>query len=423
MSKRIVNRQFRQPRAEQRGVVMIIFAIGMIAILALAGLALDASHAMISKTRLQNTVDAAALAAAHVLGNTGNTVAASQAARDVFIANEGAAGNGELGSLTDAANASVEFSNTLEPFVAGSTPAQFVRVTYNDFTLPTWILQVIGIQNKRVSASAVSGPSTTLGNACDLVPLIVCGDPAAGGPFWGYNDGEVTVLKGGSQSGSQSGPIGPGNFQLARLGGSGASVVRENLAGGFQGCAANGGTVETEPGNETGPVAQGINTRLGIYSGPISPGDYPPDVVVEQQATDLEYDESTGNITLDNGSIIVQDSSDLDFSYDSGFDNYVSRVAALNYDNPPPQGAFDRRNLPIIIGNCTGSNNGQSTLPILGIGCFFMLQEVKQKGNEAEIYGEFVDECNAIGGFGPWPNPNPGPTKLVLYNDIARKDS
>ena len=83
---------------------------------------------------------------------------------------------------------------------------------------------------------------------------------------------DITVLKGSSQSGSQAGPIGPGNFQLARLGGSGADVVRENLAGGFEGCASVGDDIPTQPGNAVGPVAQGLNTRLDNYSGPVSRG-------------------------------------------------------------------------------------------------------------------------------------------------------
>jgi hypothetical protein len=249
------------------------------------------------------------------------------------------------------------------------------------------------------------------------VPLIVCGDPLAGGPFWGYDDGEVSVLKASSQSGSQSGPIGPGNFQLARLGGSGSNVVRNNLAGGFEGCANLGENIPTEPGNSVGPTAQGINTRLGKYAGPISAGDgYLPDVVTEQQGSDLEYDDVTGNVTLDNGSTIVADSTDLDFSYA----DYAAQVASGNYDNAPPQGAFDRRNLTVIIADCTGTNNGQSDLPILGFGCYFLLQEVKQKGNEAEMYGEFVEECDAVGAFGPNPTTEPGPFLIQLYDDPDR---
>ncbi len=404
-------------REKQGGAVLLLYMIGMLAIIAVGGLALDVSHAMLSKTRLQNTVDAAALAAADVLDDTTDVAQANQAALDVFAANQGAEGNDQLGSLFSLANVQVEFSNTQNPFVPGSLPAQYVRVIADDFTIPSWIIQVLGINTKQVSASAVSGSSPTLGNPCDIVPLIVCGDPDAGGPLWGYNDNDVEILKGGSKSGSQSGPIGPGNFQLARLGGSGANTVRDNLAGGYEGCVVDD-TIPTEPGNEVGPVAQGINTRLGIYSGPISASDgFVPDVIVEQQGSDLEYDEGTGNITLDNGQTIINDSSDLDFSYDSGADNYSSRIGSASYDNVPPAGAFDRRNLPVVIADCTGSNTGQTDLPILGIGCFFLLQEVKQKGNEAEMYGEFVEECNANGGFGLDPTTVPGPDKIILYDD------
>ena len=72
---------------------------------------------------------------------------------------------------------------------------------------------------------------------------------------------------------------------------------------------------------------------------------------------------------------VVNDSSDLDFNYD----DYVARVGAANYDNPPASGgAFDRRNLPVIIADCEGKNTGATSLPILGLACYFMLQEVKQ---------------------------------------------
>ena len=62
---------------KERGAVLVLFAIGMVAVLGVAGLALDASRAMLSQTRLQNTVDSAALAAAKVLSNTTSTTQAS----------------------------------------------------------------------------------------------------------------------------------------------------------------------------------------------------------------------------------------------------------------------------------------------------------------------------------------------------------
>jgi hypothetical protein len=402
-----------------------MFTIGMLAILAVAGLALDTSHAMLNKTRLQNTVDAAALAAAHVLDNTTDVILAEQAARDVFAANQAAAGNGELATNADAGLAIVEFSSTLEPFAPGTTPAQFVRVTYNGYTIPAWLIQVLGIDSKRISASAVSGPSPVLGAACDVVPLIICGDPDAGGPYWGYEKAEVVVLKGGSETGGgQNSSVGVGNFQLARLGGSGADVVRENLAGGYGECVLPGATVPTQPGNDTGPAATGINVRLGINAGAVKKAGYLPDVITEVQGSDLEYDPDTGNITLDNGKTIVTDASDLDFSYDSTPDSYTSRIESMSYNFTPPLGAFDRRNLAVVIANCDGKNTGQSDLPILGLGCFFLLQEAKQQGVEAEIYGEFVEECDANGSFGPFPpTTNVGPTKIILYNDIDKVGS
>ena len=53
-------------RIRQRGVVMPIVVIGLLAMLAMVGLAIDSSHAFVNMTRLQNTADAAALAAAKV---------------------------------------------------------------------------------------------------------------------------------------------------------------------------------------------------------------------------------------------------------------------------------------------------------------------------------------------------------------------
>ena len=57
-------------RQTQKGAVGILVLAGMVALLAMAGLALDSSHAMLNKTRLQNAVDAAALSGAKELDLT-----------------------------------------------------------------------------------------------------------------------------------------------------------------------------------------------------------------------------------------------------------------------------------------------------------------------------------------------------------------
>jgi hypothetical protein len=418
----------------QRGVVVVLYTVGMLAMLAVSGLALDVSHAMLNKSRLQNTVDAAALAGAKALDQTADQFQAEQAARTLFANNADDLGNRELanayGGGSGAIGITVQFSASVAPFSPGTAPANYVRVRATNFTMPAWLIAVLGIDNKTVSASAVAGPSPSIGQACDLVPLIVCGDPMSppdpanpGSDIWGYERGGVHVLKGGSQSGSQSGPIGPGNFQLARPGEStGGADLRENLAGGYQGCSNVGETIATEPGNNVGTTVQGVNTRMNDFLGPISPGDYPPDIVTEEQMSDLQYDEASGDITLDNGSRVITSADDLDFSYT----DYVSRVTSRNYDlQPIPTGpaAFDRRNMPVYIADCSGSNTGATELPILGFACFFLLQKAVQKGNAAELYGEFQDLCAGDGTSGPAPTTIPGPYRIQLYKDSDSIDS
>ena len=85
-------------RNRQRGAVGILVVAGLVVLLAMAGLALDSSHAMLNKTRLQNAVDAAALSGAKVLDLTdGDTGAARTAAETIFGVNGSSLGNNEMG--------------------------------------------------------------------------------------------------------------------------------------------------------------------------------------------------------------------------------------------------------------------------------------------------------------------------------------
>src|SRR5210317_1264392 len=205
-------------RHKQRGAIAIVVIAGMIAILAMAGLALDSSHAMLNKTRLQNAVDAAALSGAKELDLTGkDELLARAAAEAAFAANGGASGNAEMGeAYTDGTiQLEVQFSRTLDPFVPGTIPAEYVRVRARNFRLPAWFAPVVGITEKVVAASAVAGPSPTIDTACNIAPVMVCGEPDpdqknGGAPTWGYEAGEPDVLK----MSSNTSDVGPGNFQL-----------------------------------------------------------------------------------------------------------------------------------------------------------------------------------------------------------------
>ena len=59
----------------QRGAVIVLIVIAMLSMLLMAALALDGSHMLVNKTRLQNAVDAAALSGAKTLLQVGAFVA------------------------------------------------------------------------------------------------------------------------------------------------------------------------------------------------------------------------------------------------------------------------------------------------------------------------------------------------------------
>jgi hypothetical protein len=79
--------------------------------------------------------------------------------------------------------------------------------------------------------------------------------------------------------------------------------------------------------------------------------------------------------------------------------------------------------MPVPIADCSGVNSGQSDLPILGMGCYFLLQEAEQQGTRSRIYGEFVAECEAGGMPGPSPGNTPGPYRIQLYRNFQSGDS
>jgi Flp pilus assembly protein TadG len=408
----------------QKGVVAILVAIGLLALLAMVGLALDSGHAMLNKSRLQNTVDASALAAAKVLDSTGSEANADAVARDVFNLN--AANLPELTRVMNGADLTIQFSNTLNPWAPGTAPANYVRVIADDFTMWTSFTSLVGITETRMAASAVAGPSAPVGNtegneACDLTPMMVCADMSAGAPGdFGYTGENVTLLK---MASNVTGPIGPGNFQLFELGGAGANIVRQNLAGAYNQCIDPGGEITTKPGNNTGPTAQGLNTRFGKYQGGgMNSTQFPPDKVTTQPSPDMDTAGDPPYVILrGTGNTQVTDINQVDYTYE----DYAEDLESGPFDFP--NGVAKRRVLAVPFVDCSTAVNGQGTIPVVGLGCFFLLQEVIQKGNEDFVFAQYIGDCGAGGTPGPEPNPNPeenlGVYKIVLHNDPLSPDS
>ena len=412
-------------RHRQRGVALIYVAAAIVALVAVVGLALDAGHLGLSKAQLQSGSDAAALAAAKVLDQTGSKALATAAANTAFTANTTGyreISNARAGSLSIA----VTYSATIIPFSPGTEPAAYVRVATSAFNLLSGLTAAVGAAGLSTAATAVAGPSPTLSSACNIAPVVVCGNPAAGAPLWGYTAGQLQILKTASGNNNSDYGVGPGNFQLIRVGGNGANVVRDNMAGGYAACSDSGTSVETQPGNQVGPVAQGANTRFGQYSGSMSRADFPPDVVTDSPAPNLSYvcAPQGGACNIKQGARVVTTVAEIGYSYDG---NYIPDIQAGNYDQQPApnadNGAFLRRELTVPIGDCTTAVNGQGTIPVLGFACFFLLQPVVQQGNQAHMFGEFLTSCNSGGVPGPAPASGPGPYIIQLYDDSSSPDS
>ncbi len=80
----------RRPRArgrEERGQVLVIFALCLVAILAMTGLVLDGGDTFVRKRDQQNVVDAAAMAAGYAYANGGTTAQVAAAAWSTTSAN------------------------------------------------------------------------------------------------------------------------------------------------------------------------------------------------------------------------------------------------------------------------------------------------------------------------------------------------
>jgi len=415
---------------------MVFIVVSMLALLLMVGLALDVGHATLNKSRLQNATDAAALAAAKMIDSTRSTVIATTEALAAFGANANSSGDQELAAAyangAGTVSVTVQYSATVAPFVPGAPNGPYVRVLVSGFTRPTWFVAIAGINQMTVSATAVAGPSPTVNNACNIAPMMVCGDPTQGPPqnpngLWGYTPDQPVVLKQAAPGGSG---IGPGNFQLIQLGGSGANIVRQNLAGGYSGCLTQGNSIQTEPGNAAGPTVQGLDTRFGDYKGPMGGTEtqYPPDVITTQPNPQLTVTTNPdGTFSIYSGSTLITP-SDIGtvFNYDQGSNNYQQRMSTQNFDNALPPAGYGtpgRRILAVPVGACNGNSGGSTTLPLLGFACFFLMQEPVQQGNTDYVIGQFIGNCDVNGTPGPQPATGPAPHIIELYHDPDSGDS
>ena len=425
-----IQQPFTSTPRRQEGSVSVLMVIALAAMTMMAALALDGGHMLLNKTRLQNAVDAAALSGAKTLsqveGGVNTASATRTAALFTLVQNANATGNNELATAVGGnagAFAVVELASSVYgPFsYPGPADAKYVRVSVPSYNLTGFFWNFAqafgagGLGAKAVAAIATAGPSPT--SPCDLAPLMVCGDPTknnpAAGMFWGFQFGDLQVLKTGA--GKSTDDIGPGNFQLLDLG----EKILPGMAGGHKACSNVGDDVQTDPGNKVGPASQGLNTRFGIYNGPVSASEYPPDLVTTSSTPEMIYDDSVKPparyngepVTSSNGNLTAGGNAILDYN------DWRSSVAACvaGASGCESNGVFERRMLKIVVGDCTGKQNGSTSIPVLGFGCYFVVQPMDKGGTNSQIFGQFVKECEGDNVAGPSPSTDSGPQIIQLY--------
>jgi Flp pilus assembly protein TadG len=361
-------------RKRQGGIVLILYVATALIMVGMAGMALDLGTAYVTRTRLQNAVDAAALDGAQSLARGLGTVAATANALSTFNLN--ATNIPNIDAHPPTILTSDSYAAPPAAFVSPGANPVFMKVSVDDFPVTTYLVNVFRSTNSMpVSASAIAGPQD-LGAPCGL-PIALCGDSSVADHDCTDGDcyGIPTV---GGEVHLKSPASGTGFFGLL-VTGAGVNGVNDALAGATVSCNATGATPTTQ-GGFAGSNTSALNTRFGTAVGTYNdPSLYPPDKVTTQET----------------------------------YSSYTAALQGGNWDHP--SGQAGRRSFPLPIVDCSGSG-ASKPVTVLGHACFFMTQAVPTSGVDAgDVFGQMVPTCLSAGSGGTPGGSGGGAQRIVLY--------
>src|SRR5450830_1434776 len=413
----------RSRRARQRGAVAIVVGLVIAVLVGFIGLALDGGHLYLTKTELQNSADACALAASYELTGAPSIAPASFARAEAAGQTVGQMNKVDFqNSAIASSNISVSFGTALN---AGSTwvnagaaspSSQYVRCTLTRGGIAPWFMQVLGFGVQTVSslATATLAPSQT-NCAMPMAMCVQAGGTAANN--FGYTVGNWYGLDfkdtGGAANytgnfrwidfdpGAQTpGCPGGGGQELAcMVKGSGQCSLPPPITGN---CAGSGNN--TDPGcvGENGNVssmAAAYNSRFGLYKGSNNATNAPMDF------TGNSY--RIGTWTLGSNAYGGAVAGEQNFKtartnflatqpgYEPG-GGYSNTAGGLGSQHDT-LGA-DRRMVIVPVVDCTGFVGGGSQhAPIRGYACMLMLDPYDKSGNDVISKIEFEGLSNMAG--------------------------
>ncbi len=203
---------------------MIVFVFSLVAIAACMALVTDIGLLAVEKARLNNAVDAATLAAARARierPGTERQVAASYLEKNGF---KDVAFDMQIDTVT----------NTLEILASEPVPYGFGKI--------------LGIDGATAQARAAGRVLPVMGVNSGIRPFAIADMPLVLGADY--------TLKEGGGSGTT------GNYGAIELGGAGAKTYLDNIVEGYDGRLMVGDSIDTEPGNMSGPTYTGVTALL-----------------------------------------------------------------------------------------------------------------------------------------------------------------
>ena len=253
----------------QKGAVIILTAMSLLALLGFMGIALDFGHLFVVKTELQTAADSCALAAVQELD--GGSDALVRATRVGTLAGNLNKVNFQ-GGAAGLVDADVIFSDALDGAYSHTfapvANAKYAKCTSSKVGMVPWMIQTLTAVSGNTTFAANQGvialgvaTRTPAQTAC-AIPVQI--RPKTGGtaPNYGYTPGDwIPSLY--SETGPSS-TIGPGQFGWANLDGSTSAIetIRELLANGYCNLKV-GDTIGTSGAKFSAAVAW--NSRFGLY--------------------------------------------------------------------------------------------------------------------------------------------------------------
>lgn len=285
----------RKDRKGERGSVLAMSAISMLALLLATGLAVDVSHFYTAKVELQNAADAAALAAASQLNSTSGGIkcAVTEATKtlnkydfktDVTITSANVTFATNLnGSYMDVASAIASPTNIR--FVKVAIPPKPVGVTFAALALgPT----------QTIPASATAGLSIGLTMNKFYTAFTFIESPAA--PIV-----KGTVLTLNAKAYNDTAPT---SYRV--LAGPDGSLILTGPMHAYGYIGDNYNIAQLSAADMCRYAKIGTNTRFGDYSPTnvhpgVNPVDQPPDLITQENISYQQYTDMQGNNTVQNG--------------------------------------------------------------------------------------------------------------------------